>query len=159
MRATGAVLILASAAVYLLSAFRQRQKQEKLVQDILDAIEQIATLIRWENRTLPDSIERQIQRGSAGRYFERVVENLKGGIPLQNAWNQVFSNVEPEEISAILCGVLLSGDSTFLQTRLSNTAEQMRAFQCKTRENQREQQKLQTALTLSAAGLIVILLL
>lgn len=159
MRTTGAVLILLSAATYLLSAFRQRQKQEKLVQDILDAIEQIATLIRWENRPLPDSIERQTQRGSAGRYFEKVMQYLKSGMPLQTTWNQVFSAIKPEEVSTILCGVLLSGDSAFLQARLSNAAEQIRAFQRKTREIQRERQKLQTALTLSGAGLVVILLL
>ena len=159
MRATGAVLILVSAATYLLSAFRMQQKQEKLVQDILDAIEQIATLIRWENRTLPDSIEHQTQRGSAGQYFENVTQFLKGGTPLQVAWNNVFSTIEPGEISTILCGVLLSGDSAFLQARFSNAAEQIRAFQRMTQEKQRERQKLRMALTLSGAGLVVILLL
>ena len=159
MRATGAALILLSAVAYLFAESRMHRSQEKLVQDILDAIEQMETLIRWENRTLPDSIEAQAERGSAGRYFSKIAEYLKSGIPLQTAWTNVFSSIQPGEVSAILCDVLLSGDSTFLRNRLSKTAEQIREFQHKTRANKHEKQKLRVALSLSAAVLVVILLL
>ena len=159
IRATGAALILLSAVAYLFAESRMHKSQEKLVQDILDAIEQMETLIRWENRTLPDIIEAQAERGNAGRYFLKIAEYLKSGMPLQVAWTNVFSAIQPGEVSAILCDVLLSGDSTFLRNRLSKTAEQIREFQHKTQVNKSERQKLRVALSLSAAGLVVILLL
>ena len=159
MRMVGAISILFSAMSYLFIVRTIRMDQERLVQDLLAAIESIETAIRWEKTTLPDSIARQASRGSAGGYFSEITERMKSDITLQQAWIDTFKTIDTKEISRILCAVSLSGDSTFLQDQLAFAAEQIREFQQKEREGKQEKQKLRVALAFSAAGLVIILLL
>ena len=159
MRMMGTAAILLSAVAYLLTARVVRTKQEMLVQNLLSAVESIETAIRWEKRTLPDSIAQQVPREYAGGYFSHITERIKSGSTLQKAWISTFADIEPQEISRILCAVSFSGDSTFLQDQLAFTAAQIRKFQQKEQEEKQAKQKLRAALAFSAAGLAVILLL
>ena len=159
IRIAGASLIFLAAGSYLLLESKMRQKQERFVQDILDAIESIENLIRWEKRTLPDAFEKQETRRSAGHCFVEIAEQIKSGFALQDAWKNTFSLIQPEEVSGILCDIPLSGDSTFLLDHFAEAAMEIREFQKKERETKEEKQKLRTALAFSAAGITVILLL
>ncbi len=159
IRTVGAVSVLLSAVSYLLTARTIRVRQERLVQDVLAAIESMETAIRWEKTRLPDSIAQQIPREYAGGYFSEISEMLKSDITLQQAWIHTFEKIIPREISCILCNVSLTGDGTFLQGQLAFAAEQLRKFQQNEREEKQEKQKLQAALAFSAAGLVIILLL
>ena len=159
IRIIGTASILFSAMSYLLTARSIRMKKERLVQDLLAAIESIETAIRWEKKTLPDSIAQQIPRESAGKFFSEMTEIMKSDLTLQQAWIAAFEMLEIRELSHILCAVSLSGDSTFLQGQLAFTAEQIREFQQKEQAKKPEKQKLQAALAFSAAGLAIILLL
>ena len=144
---------------YLLTARSIRMKKERLVQDLLAAIESIETAIRWEKKTLPDSIAQQIPRESVGRYFSEITERMKSNLTLQQVWINTFETLEIRELSRILCAVSLSGDSAFLQGQFALAAEQIRKFQQKEQVEKPEKQKLRAALAFSAAGLAIILLL
>lgn len=159
IRLSGSCLILLAAALYLIEEKKISQKQERTVQDLLAAVESIETAIRWEKQTLPDSIAAQSRRRYAGAYFRDISNMLQSNITLQNAWKNVFSVIEPAEISQILCAVSLSGDSTFLIDNLSFAVTRIREFQAQKRAEQATQRKLKVTAALSGAGIIIVLLL
>lgn len=159
MRVLGIALTFLSAVTYLLTARVICGKEEQFVQDLLAAVECLEILIRWEKRTLPDSITQQVSREYVGEYFSKVLANMKSNTTLQQAWINTFEMIEPKEISRILCAVTLTGDSEYLQGQLAFAAAQIRKFQQNEQQKKPEKLKLRTALALSAAGLAVILLL
>ena len=159
IRMIGSCLILLAAVLYLLEEKKDRQRQERTVQDLLAAVESIETAIRWEKQTLPDSIAEQEKRKYAGIYFRKISKLLQSNIALQYAWEKSFIQMKPVEISQILCDISLSGDSTFLIDNLSFAATKIREFQAQKRAEQATKQKLKVTAALSGAGAIIVLLL
>lgn len=159
IRLFGSGLILLSACLYLIGEKKACRQQGRTVQDLLSALENIKTAIRWEKQTLPDSIDSQKKQKYAGMFFHKITLLLQSNMPLQEAWEEVFSTIKPVEISKILCDISLSGDSTFLQDQFTFAAEGIRKFQAEKRAEQNTRQKLQVTATLCGAGVIIILLL
>lgn len=152
-------MVLISAGIYLYEDRCRRQRENQTAKDILEAIETIETAIRWENCPLPDSVRAQMQRKYAGEYFREIGGELEKDRTLQEAWNDTFCRIKPQRISQILCGIPLSGDSTYLEDRLAWAAKEIRSFQIQERESQADRQKVKAAAAVSVAATIVILLL
>ena len=155
----GSCAILLSAAFYLWEERKQYRMEAQTLQDLIEAMENMETSIRWEKRTLPDTISAQERRRYAGNYFREIRENVTGDSTLQTAWNRVFSRIKPKELSSILCAVSLSGDSTFLMGRFAYAAAQIRELQAKKESARAQKQKLKLTAALSGAGVVIILLI
>ena len=92
-------------------------------------------------------------------YFHEIREKAAGDIPLQIAWDHVFSRIKPEELSSVLCTVSLSGDSIYLMERFAYVASQIRELQTKRERERAQKQKLKITAALSGAGVMIILLI
>ena len=159
IRGCGVCLILLSAAMYLAGEKSTDLRQDRTVQDLLSALENIETAIRWKKQALPDTISAQTNRRYAGSYFRQVSELLQSDTTLQTAWERTFCLIEPEELSKILCAISFMGDSTFLIGQLSFAAEEIKSYQSQKRAGQATRRKLKVTAALSIAGVIIILLL
>ena len=155
----GALLIFGAAAMYLKKVREDDKCKCYMVQDLLGALECIMTAIRWEKQPLPVGIAGEKDRKYIGKYFERIDSKLQSKEPLQQIWEDVFSGIQPEELRNILTSITLSGDLTSVLGQLALATEQINKFQEEKKKKQAESWKLRVALTLSTAGIIVILLL
>ena len=117
----------------------------------------MAAAIRWQKKPLPDILSAMQRYPLAGVYFRRVEKLLQGGMPLQEAWYRVFSGlpVEAEPVSTLE----LTGDEEKLTAALLYAARQLKDACRRRGEQQRQSTKLWLAGALSAAGLLIILLL
>ena len=159
MRTLGAVVVLLAAVIYLGKERSRTQKENAMAADILAALESLETSIRWEKCPLPTGIQKQENRKYAGIYFREIHRNLESNTTLQAAWENVFSRMKPPQLAEILCGISLSGDSTYLEDSFSCAAREIRDFQSREREKQTAGRKVKTAAALSAAAVIIIVLL
>lgn len=153
----GAVLI-AAAALWAFTAHQRRERRRtQLLRELAAALDAMAAAIRWQKKPLPDILSAMQRYPLAGAYFRRVEKLLQGGMPLQTAWYRTFSalSAEAEPVSTLE----LSGDEEKLTQGLLYTAAQLKE-RCRQRQaEQRQTAKLWLAGTLSAAGLLIILLI
>ena len=153
----GAALVLGAVLWAVLTRLRQRRQDTELLRQLSAALEDIAAAIRWQRRSLPQAIAAQGRYSLAGPYFRRVAAGLADGGPLQETWRQTFAALSVE--SALLTALELSGDEEKLTQGLLYTAAQLKE-RCRQRQaEQRQTAKLWLAGTLSAAGLLIILLI
>ena len=159
IRLLGGGMILLAVIFYLDGERRGWRQQEQLTEELIGAVEAMETAVRWERCPLPESIRAQENRPAAGSLFREIHTHLERGMTLQTAWETSFRQIRLQRLSEILCAVSLSGDALALQNRFACAADEIRAFQTREREKQRESRKVRVAASLSAAGVIVILLL
>lgn len=153
----GAALI-AAAALWAFTAHQRRERRRtQLLRELSAALDTMAAAIRWQKKPLPDILSAMQRYPLAGVYFRRVEKLLGGGMPLQEAWYRVFSGlpVEAEPVSTLE----LTGDEEKLTAALLYAARQLKDACRRRREQQRQSTKLWLAGALSAAGLLIILLL
>ena len=130
--------------------------QSKL-EELAAALDAMAAAIRWQRRPLPDILAALERYPLAGPYFHRITERMWEGQTLPQAWHSVFSRLSlgAEWMTALE----LTGDEEKLTNGLLYTAGQLKQF-CRQRgEEQRQTAKLWLAGVLSAAGLLIILLI
>ena len=155
----GGALIFAAALQFCVKQYREKVSLFRLLRDVSAALEDMQSAIRWQRLPLPEVLETQGNtRPYVGKYFSATVESMKGGIPLQNAWENEFSNIEPRELGAILEQIELTGDQTHLLRQLAAAQEHLEAFSREQHQAQRERERLRLAASFSAAGLLAILL-
>ena len=153
----GAALI-AAAALWAFTAHQRRERRRtQLLRELSAALDTMAAAIRWQKKPLPDILSAMQRYPLAGVYFRRVEKLLQGGIPLQEAWYRAFSALpaEAEPVSALE----LTGDEEKLTAALLYAARQLKDACRRRGEQQRQSTKLWLAGALSAAGLLIILLL
>ena len=144
----GAALVLAAALWFVLARLRARRRQTALLRELA---------IRWQRRPLPDILAALERYPLAGPYFHRITERMWEGQTLPQAWHSVFSRLSlgAEWMTALE----LTGDEEKLTNGLLYTAGQLKQL-CRQRgEEQRQTAKLWLAGVLSAAGLLIILLI
>ena len=132
----GAALVLAAALWFVLARLRARRRQTALLRELAAALERYPL---------------------AGPYFHRITERMWEGQTLPQAWHSVFSRLSlgAEWMTALE----LTGDEEKLTNGLLYTAGQLKQL-CRQRgEEQRQTAKLWLAGVLSAAGLLIILLI
>ncbi len=153
----GASALLASALWTVLSVLSRQRRQTALLRELAAALDAMAAAIRWQRRPLPEAIAAMERYPLAGPYFRQVGGLLRAGKPLNEAWQRVFSRlgVGREWMTALeLCG-----DEEKLTDGLLYTARQLKACCRRRSEGQRQSAKLWAAGMLSAAGLLIILLI
>lgn len=153
----GASALLASALWTVLSVLSRQRRQTALLRELAAALDAMAAAIRWQRRPLPDILAALERYPLAGPYFHRITERMWEGQTLPQAWHSVFSRLSlgAEWMTALE----LTGDEEKLTNGLLYTAGQLKQF-CRQRgEEQRQTAKLWLAGVLSAAGLLIILLI
>jgi len=132
-------------------------RQAEAVKSAAAALDAMAAAIRWQRRPLPDILAALERYPLAGPYFHRITERMWEGQTLPQAWHSVFSGLSlgAEWMTALE----LTGDEEKLTNGLLYTAGQLKQL-CRQRgEEQRQTAKLWLAGVLSAAGLLIILLI
>ena len=153
----GASALLASALWTVLSVQRRQRRQTALLRELAAALDAMAAAIRWQRRPLPEAIAAMERYPLAGPYFRQVGGLLRAGKPLNEAWQRVFSHLSVG--GAWMTALELSGDEEKLTDGLLYTARQLKACCRRRSEGQRQSAKLWAAGMLSAAGLLIILLI
>ena len=151
----GAALIVAGA-VWCCAARRRRQRQRLTLAQALSAME---TGIRWQRRPMPQLLAQLAQRPVCGLYFDAMWEMLQSNIPLQSAWNRAFSRIPDAETAEVLRRMELGGDETRLLTQLEDARQALTALAARWAREDAQDRRVAGALALSAAGLLVILLI
>lgn len=153
----GASALLASALWTVLSVLSRQRRQTALLRELAAALDAMAAAIRWQRRPLPEAIATMERYPLAGPYFRQVGGLLRAGKPLNEAWQRVFSRLSVG--GAWMTALELSGDEEKLTDGLLYTARQLKACCRRRSEGQRQSAKLWAAGMLSAAGLLIILLI
>lgn len=153
----GASALLASALWTVLSVLSRQRRQTALLRELAAALDAMAAAIRWQRRPLPEAIAAMERYPLAGPYFCQVGGLLRAGKPLNEAWQRVFSRLSVG--GAWMTALELSGDEEKLTDGLLYTARQLKACCRRRSEGQRQSAKLWAAGMLSAAGLLIILLI
>ena len=153
----GASALLASALWTVLTVQRRQRRQTALLRELAAALDTMAAAIRWQRRPLPEAIAAMERYPLAGPYFRQVGGLLRAGKPLNEAWQRVFSRLSAG--GEWMTALELSGDEEKLTDGLLYTARQLKACCRRRSEGQRQSAKLWAAGMLSAAGLLIILLI
>lgn len=158
MKPVGAILILLGGlAVYLLYS-RSQRKELSLIRDLSAALEQMAGELRWRLSPLPDAIHAVSERKISGKYFRSICEYLQGGNTLQAAWTQTFSALPPE-ISGIVLDMEWGGDLPRQEGMIRYVSERLRRLSERKQTELKQREKLCAAAALSAAGILVLILI
>ena len=153
----GAALI-AAAALWAFTAHQRRALWlTQLLRELAAALDAMAAAIRWQKKPLPDILSAMQRYPLAGGYFHRVEKLLQVGMPLQKAWHLVFSTLPAEAEPA--AALELTGDEEKLTAALLYATRQLKDTCRRRGEQQKQSTKLWLAGLLSAAGLLIILLL
>lgn len=153
----GAALI-AAAALWLFAARQRAWRQEtQLLRELAAALEHMAAAIRWQRTALPDLLASAGEYPLAGAYFRAVLWVMERGETLQSAWREVFSGLAGDE--GVLSALELGGDEEKLTGALAYGAEQLKARLTRRQAAKQQTLRLWLAGTLSAAGLLIILLI
>ena len=153
----GAALI-AAAALWLFAARQRLWRQEtQLLRELAAALEHMAAAIRWQRTALPDLLASAGEYPLAGAYFRAVLCAVERGETLQSAWREVFSGLAGDE--GVLSALELGGDEEKLTGALTYGAEQLKERLARRQDAKQQTLRLWLAGTLSAAGLLIILLI
>lgn len=161
----GAAMLLGGGwSISLLWGRRQRRTVE-ICGKFLFAAQRMEQAIRCEQRGLkPLFFELSAQSGAVGRFFDDLLFlwAAEEESPLQTVWEQACAMSElPAEGKRIWreLGCRLSGDGEHVCTSLHVAAEQLTLLQQSLKESLPNRLRLGSALSLSAAAVLVILLL
>ena len=158
-KALGAILILTAATAVLLGWLKRRKQTAVLLMALIGDMERIAAAIRWKKQPLPQILKALSAEPHSGVYYQKIEEIMKSNIPLHTAWNDTFSGMQPKEAATVLCGITLQGDEEALLGSLLHAAESLREIENRQRAARREETKMYAASVLSAAGMLIILLI
>lgn len=153
----GAALLLAAALWTVITRLRQQRRQIVMLDDLATALEAMASAIRWQKRPLPEIIADMTHYSLVGEYFRNIADEVECEIPLQIAWNNVFSTF-PIERERVL-KLKLSGDAERLTGELQYVAEQLKECSERYRSHRQQTERLWMAGTLSGVGMLIILLI
>ena len=159
MKTVGILLVLAGSTWIAAEDMRSRRKVLALLQELANALDEMETYVRWKRETLPNIIAQQVERPLSGSYFASVLDGLKDGLPMESAWKQAFTQLQPREAGECLCRVELCGDEQHLMGNLHLASETLRQLRQEWKEKQREEEKLHLAMVFSGAGILIILLI
>lgn len=155
----GSLLVLAGTLLLCLQRSRLRRRETALLQQLSAALMQLASGIRWQQRSLPWLLRQESRRPLAGPFFRQVLLALERDTSLSAAWTQTFSVLPVGEAAQLLCQVALCGDETLIIGSLQDAAGQLNALARARQQAQHQQDRLLWTAALSGAGLFIILLI
>ena len=155
----GAGCIACGAVWGCIARRRQLRQRRALVQALVQALAHMETAIRWQRQSMTPLLSELAQRPHCGTYFAAVLEEVERNMPLQAAWDKAFSVLADTEAADILRSTELTGDETRLLAGLQYAQRRLRQLaERREREDVRDR-RLTGAALLSAAGLLMILLI
>ena len=155
----GAVLILAAGGSFCWHHIRCQRQQVLAIQELIGALQQMETEIRWRNTSLPEAIGLQSERPYIGSAFAEILQGMKGEFPFQKVWESAFEALQPKQAAEIICRISLSGDAQQIMQSLHGCAAQLQEVCCQLQQSRKDGEKLYLAATFSGTGLLVILLI
>ena len=159
VQAGGAVLVLAAAVLGLWRYGVQRRQRRTLLWALAAAMGEMESAIRWQQTPMMTLLEGLSARETVGIYFRQTADMVQGGIPLQRAWEHIFSKIMDGEAGEILLRLRLGGDRERLVGALGRTREELETlYQRRCREDG-QKNRVTTAAALCGAGLVIILLI
>ena len=115
--------------------------------------------LRQRLHQFPPLLGALAQRPCCGTYFAAILKTMESNIPLQTAWEKVFSAISDAEAAAILRSMELTGDETRLLAGLQYAQQRLRQLAERREREDIRDRRLTGAALFSAAGLLVILLI
>ena len=158
MRLIGGALILAAALYVVYSCRRTRRERQALLWSLVGALGYMETAIRWQKMPLPRIFRTLAQRPGCGKHFEKLADMLQSNMPLQMSWEKAFDDL-PCGAAEIVRRVELEGDGERLAGVLRGAQEELAELCRRTEASDRQRGRISAAAVLSAAGLVIILLL
>ena len=159
VQAGGAVLVLAAAVLGLWRYGVQRRQRRTLLWALAAAVGEMESAIRWQQMPMMALLEGLAERETVGTYFRDTADMVQGGIPLQCAWEQVFSGITDGETGEILLRLTLSGDRERLVGALGRTREELEELYRRRCREDGQKNRVTAAAALCGAGLVIILLI
>ena len=155
----GAGLVLAASLWGLWSYYARQKQRRALVWAFAAALGEMESGIRWLQTPLPVLLEGLSGREDCGVWFRKVTEQLQGDVPLQVAWNSVFSVLEDTENGEILRRVTLSGDRERVTGELRRAREELEALYRRRCGEDGQRMRVTAAAALCGTGFVIILLI
>ena len=155
----GALLIFAAGGSLVTQSVRQRNRELRFLFDMAAALEQMETAIRFRMLPMPELLREQTAREYCGQCFLLIIQYMESGNTLQDSWAKSIRSVPWPQAKAILLPLELAGDTRRIGENLRACADSLRELLRQQQAQKRERQKMTLALTASACGLLVILLL
>lgn len=159
MKLLGAAMIAASCGWLCAGKIRRERLALHLLGELVDALGSMEGTIRFQRLPLPQVIATQTGRACCGTYFSAVLQYMKGGYALQKSWAEAWQKLPDRETARILQRIEWSGDETQLLRNLAYARRTLAALWDRRSAARREREKLTLSAALSAAGLLVILLI
>ena len=158
MKPFGAALVLLGGFAVYWEFSRTQRRQLALIRDLAAALKQLAGEIRWKLLPLPEAITHLCDRRISGMFFQKISQLVESGTTLQNAWELAFRDL-PVEIGGILLRMEWGGDLARQEGSVLYAARQMTELGEKKQDALHQRQKLCAAAAMSAAGLLVLILM
>lgn len=155
----GALLIFAAGGSLLAQLSRQRSREMRFLSDMAAALEQMESAVRFRRLPMPELLREQASRTYCGKNFFQVIQYMESGNTLQASWVESVRTIPWPQAKTALLSLELTGDVRRICENLRACARSLRELLHRQRAEQREKQKTTLALTASACGLLVILLL
>lgn len=155
----GALLIFAAGGSLLAQLSRQRSREMRFLSDMAAAMEQMESAIRFRRLPMPELLREQASRTYCGKCFLLIIQYMESGNTLQTSWIESVRTIPWPQAKTVLLSLELTGDARRICENLRACACSLRELLRRQREEQQEKQKTTLALTASACGLLVILLL
>lgn len=155
----GALLIFTAGGSLLVQLSRQRSHEMRFLSDMAAAMEQMESAIRFRCLPMPELLREQANRTYCGKYFLLVIHYMESGSTLQASWVESVRSIPWPQAKTVLLSLELTGDARRICENLRACARSLRELLRREQEEKREKQKMTLALTASACGLLVILLL
>ena len=160
MKLLGAAMIAASCGWLCAGKIRRERLALRVLGELVDALGSMEGTIRFQRLPLPQVIAAQTGREICGTYFLAVLQYMKGGHTLQESWVEAWRKLPDRETARILQRIEWGGgDETQLLGNLAYARRTLAALWDRRSAARREREKLTLAAALSAAGLLVILLI
>lgn len=159
MKLLGAAMIAASCGWLCAGKIRRERLALRLLGELVDALGSMEGTIRFQRLPLPQVIAAQTEREICGTYFLAVLQYMKSGHTLQESWVEAWRKLPDRETARVLRRIEWGGDETQLLGNLAYARRTLAALWDRRSAARREREKLTLAAALSAAGLLVILLI
>jgi hypothetical protein len=159
LKTLGLLLIFGGGLFCWLTDTRRKRAEIRCVDGWIAALERIESEIRWKNEALPDILRGFDGGDSVARSMKAMLAQTGEDCPLQAAWARVTAPLQPQRLGEILAATSLGGDTESLTGNLLYSRNQLKEYAKALREKEKEYDRLHLAVTLSGAGMLVILLL
>lgn len=158
MKGVGAVMIVSASVLLCRECFAAQRRKIDAVTDLAQALEDVASAVRFTAIALPDAMAQQQIRPCCGWLFTAVCQGYERGQPLPECWQRAAAGLEAE-VRRILQAVSWQGDREKLLGELQRAAAQLRELEARWQETVRSRRKVQLAGAVSLGLLLMILLI